>query len=166
VGIKEKMNKSVTLRGFGESELILGEDQTREVLKFFFATSADHKLIDSLTVSTALRAFTQGLLVEAIDASYAMGFVEILFRSVSNSTKNALKIIKDFGKRAAKHWFKHATARDLFDVKVYESVRVSLGRSFKTRLVEYSEGIARNPRGQDFAFVTFPNPAKSERAWG
>ncbi|MCF6338840.1 MAG: hypothetical protein L3J84_12965 [Gammaproteobacteria bacterium] len=45
-------------------------------------------------MSDSLREFAQGLLVEAIDASYAIGYIHGLFRSVKSPVKGALKILK------------------------------------------------------------------------
>ncbi|MEM5549038.1 hypothetical protein [Pseudoalteromonas fuliginea] len=37
-----------------------------------------------LNVNDAVREFAQSLLVEAVDSSYAFGFIDSLFRSVTN----------------------------------------------------------------------------------
>ena len=124
------------LRQFTSEELILNEKETRIVLKFIFKPT-DHELIDSLPMSDYLRGFAQGLLLEAIDASYAVGFVKGLFESTANPTKGAIKVIKSFGKKAAKHWFEHASRRDLQDVKIYDFVRNFIAERFRFKLQDF-----------------------------
>jgi len=75
---------------------LFNEEETRIVLKFIFKPT-HHELIDSLPMSDYLRNFAQGLLVEAIDASYAIGYVHGLFESVKNPVKGVRKILKNFG---------------------------------------------------------------------
>ncbi|VAW86305.1 hypothetical protein MNBD_GAMMA18-1799 [hydrothermal vent metagenome] len=120
------------LRKFTPEELLFNEEETRVVLKFIFAET-HHKFIDSLPMSDSLREFAQALLVEAIDASYAIGYVYGLFKSVKNPVKGALEILKSFGKEASQHWFKHASVSDLQNAKVYNFVLVFLG-GFVTHL--------------------------------
>jgi hypothetical protein len=127
--------KQVTLRSFAPDELVLDEEETKTVLKFFFP--ADSTKIDNLTINNRVRNFAQGLLVEAIDATYAMGFVQALWESFSNPaklTKGLDKALIKFAKKASKHWFKHATETDLMNVKIYETVRITISRNFRTFL--------------------------------
>ena len=98
-------------------------------MKFIFAET-HHKFIDSLPMSDRVRELAQALLVEAIDASYAIGYVHGLFRSVKNPVKGALKILKSFGKEASQHWFKHASVHDLQNAQVYNFVLDFLGQHF------------------------------------
>lgn len=121
------------LKQFTASELVLTKDQAVIVLKFIFK-SDDHKTIDAAASAADLRGFAQGLLVEAIDASYKIGFVEHIFRASANPSKGALAIIKGFAKKASKHWFRHATAQDLMNVKIYEMVVNKLAASFRSSL--------------------------------
>ncbi len=75
----------VTLRPFAENELIFDETETKDILKFFFLHLRER--IDTVSMTTELRNFAQGLLVEAIDATYALGYLEILFRASYNRRK-------------------------------------------------------------------------------
>jgi len=127
------MNEFVSLRRFRKEELILSDDETRVALKFIFRHS-EHELIDSLPMSDSLRGFAQGLLVKAIDYSYAVGYVESMFRSVANPTAGGLKVLKKFGRKAAINWFKYATVHDLQNVKVYDFLRDRLAIGFRTKL--------------------------------
>ncbi|MDG9929450.1 MULTISPECIES: hypothetical protein [unclassified Pseudomonas] len=135
------MAADIYLRSFSGNELVLDENETRIALKFFFPHDGAH--IDAMAVNDQLRSFAQALLVAGIDATYAMGYVEALFSSLGRSGANAGKLIKGFGKKAAKHWFKHARASDLMDAKIYESVRVEMSRRFRTYLHTAQASAAR-----------------------
>ncbi|MGD8569281.1 MAG: hypothetical protein PVJ39_14435 [Gammaproteobacteria bacterium] len=135
------MASLVTLRKFSPDELLFNEDETRQILKFFF--KSQQKKIDQLTVNDNVREFAQGLLVEAIDASYAMGYIQALFKSVANPTAGVKKIITKFAKKASKHWFKHANPKDLLNVEIYEIVRSRLELNFGRYLSMLAAGIAK-----------------------
>lgn len=150
------------LRQFKPEELLFDEAETRVVLKFIFKPT-DHPLIDSLPMSDALREFAQGLLIEAIDASYAVGFVHAIWRSSANPTKGAVEILKRFAVRASLHWFEHATAHNLVDVKVYQFVLDRLAETFRDPLHDFVATLNKR-RG---AFVAYQKPEHGIlRAWG
>lgn len=156
------MSSYITLRTFSSEELLLDEEQARQVLKFFF--KAEHTFIDDLTMSDRTRGFAQGLLVEAIDASYAMGYVEALFRSAAKQNQGPMKVIKAFGKRAARHWFRHASSNDLMDVKIYESVVSTIARNFRSALrVDLAKARTERPHG---AMLTYQARQLNDRVWG
>jgi hypothetical protein len=123
---------AIRLKNFEKSEIKLSQEEAWNVIRFFWpaASASPGDLTD------ADRSFAQGLLVEAIDGSYNMGFVELLFKSfymkVPNSFDQIGSMVKSFAKAALKHWFKHATQADLADPKIYESVRATLARNFST----------------------------------
>lgn len=128
------MKKSVHLKSFTVDEILLSEADIKVFLKFLWPSKSSD--IDNATVDLNLSSFAQGLLVEAIDATYAMGYVHQVFNALhsailpSTTGNAAVKLIKSFGKKAATHWFKHATGANLAQAKIYETVRVSLARSF------------------------------------
>ncbi|WP_131198661.1 hypothetical protein [Phytopseudomonas dryadis] len=66
--------------------------------------------------------------------SYTMGYVDALVSTLFHGGPNANKLIKGFGKKAAKHWFKNATATDLMDAKIYNTVRSEISRRFRADL--------------------------------
>lgn len=118
------------LKTFKPSELIFNEEETREILSFFFTNLKGQ--ISNIRINNDVRGFAQALLVEAIDTSYAMGFVESLFRSVMKPSNSVLKVIRKFAVQAGKHWFEHATTKDLRDIEIYYIVRQRLQANFKT----------------------------------
>lgn len=152
------------LRTFSADELYLDEDETRIILKFFFPN--DEALIDGLVINDKARAFAQGLLVEAIDASYSLGFVQILSRIIGNPTKSPIKIIQSFTRKAAKHWFKHAKGCDLVNVRIYDRVRDQISIKFRNHLqIELSKSDTpdSHPLG---AFLAYSRPQRGDKVWG
>ncbi|WP_259396929.1 hypothetical protein [Shewanella sp. SG44-2] len=147
-----EMNRNVHLKNFKSSQLIFDNDETIIILKFIF--SSQHSIIDELDITDEVREFAQGLLVEAVDASYAMGFIDSLFRSTMNPQDGAKKVIIKFGRSAAKHWFSHATAKDLMQIKIYDRVREQLSYSFGRVLVLYLNGIAKT-NSRHFGVLAF-----------
>ena len=123
------MSNYKELRQFTTEELLFNEGETRIILKFIFDPT-HHDFIDSLPMDDHLRGFTQGLLVEAIDASYAVGYVKGLLESVTNPVKGARKIIKTFGIKASQHWFKHASVHDKQNIKIYDFVKKKVAKNF------------------------------------
>jgi len=97
-----------------------------------------------MPINDNARGFAQGLLVAAIDASYTMGYVQIIFDSFLRSPFDAGKLIKSFGKKAAKHWFKNAKGVDLMDAKIYEVVRISISNSFRLEIDPMLTSAPRN----------------------
>ncbi|WP_052260558.1 hypothetical protein [Photobacterium gaetbulicola] len=127
------MEARTYLRKFTPAELVLDDHETKMVLQFIFGR-VDQKYINSMQVSDLHREFAQALLVEAIDASFQIGFVEALFRSTINPTAGVSNTLKSFAKKASVHWFEHLTAKELKNIKVYEIVRLELARRFRTSL--------------------------------
>jgi hypothetical protein len=117
------MDESVQLRRFAPSELYLTPDDANSVLRFYFETKTVP--IDQLTQADV--AFAQSILLEGIDKSYAMGYIKILFEcffmKIPGTFESIRKLAVDFVAKAAKHWFRHATGKDLEQPKIYENIR-------------------------------------------
>lgn len=120
------------LKHFNESEVKLSQHDAFAVLRFFWLEPG----VAPQQLTLQDRAFAQALLVEAIDRSYDMGYVEIIFRTfygkIPTSFAAIRDLVKSFAKAAAKHWFEHATGKDLQDPKIYESVRRTLAANFRS----------------------------------
>lgn len=132
------MSNQVTLREFKPHELLFDAIETRVILKFIFESKAG--VADSMEVDDRVRSFAQALLLEAVDASYAMGFIEALTSSLLNPRPSISRILRKFGTKAAKHWFKHATADDLHDIRIYEIIRRDLEWSFGRLFLMHATG--------------------------
>jgi len=158
------MSNYKRLRQFKLEEIFLNEEEARIVLKFIFE-SRDHKSIDSLPMNDSLREFAQGLLLEAVDASYAVGYIDAMFRSTANPTQGAIKVIKKFGKKAAKHWFKHASGDDLLDAKIYDFIRNRIAIGFRSTLIGFFANIELEK--QAGAFIAYKIPSIDHiKIWG
>ena len=118
------------LRRFSPSEVFLTTEDTRNVIKFFWPS----KGLPS-TITPEDKAFAQALLIEAIDKSYAMSWVRAIFDSafmkVPGSPRSLLtKAIKLAIKLG---WLRYKKGRvDPLKVKIYQSIRNTLARNFKT----------------------------------
>lgn len=162
------MKKSVHLKSFTTDEILLSEADVKVFLKFLWPSKSSS--IDSATIDLNLSSFAQGLLVEAIDATYAMGYVHQAFSALHSAIlpptngNAAVKLIKSFGKKAAPHWFRHATSANLAQAKIYETVRVSLARSFGRVLDAKLLGLAI--KAPPTAIIEYASTQfKSERVW-
>jgi hypothetical protein len=116
----------MALRHFAPAEIIITREQASRILRFFFPGQA---LPPSALTDDDI-SYAQALLVEAVDASTEMGYVQILFDNAFMKVPTDLSFIKDIAKsivkKAAKDWFRHATARDLSDPQIYESVHKTI----------------------------------------
>ncbi len=136
--------KHVFLLTFKPSELLFDEDETREILKFFFQN--DHELIGKLVINDKLKSFAQGILVEAVDASYAIGFVKIItdtffLKSPQSKIKN---ILNELSRKATIHWFRHVKATDLTTIKIYDCVRKTIAMKFRQHFLNITNDLVLN----------------------
>jgi len=118
-----------TLKKFGPEELVLSHMEAWEVLVFFFGGNAGVK---PGWLNDNDRSFAQALLIEAIEASSAMSWIETLWKSSVKPNASVKGIIKALAKKAAKDWFKKATKGDLEDPEIYQSVKSSLTRNWRS----------------------------------
>jgi len=153
------------LKKFPDNELIFNDEETKQILTFFFPR--DKNTIDNATINKDIKNFAQGLLVEAVDASYKMGYVEALFRSVCRF-KGPADFTKTFAKKALTHWFEHAKKKDLLHVKIYEAVRSALEHNFRSEFILKINGIASAKGRSTYAGVKPFSYTKSshEIIWG
>ena len=121
-----------TLRHFKAEEVLLTNEQAARVLRYFFPDQP----INPSDATPNDMAFAQALLVEAVDSTTKMGYVEELFTSTYMKVPVDFSLIEDvvkgLSKRALKNWFQHATGNDLKDPKIYEAVRRVTARNFRT----------------------------------
>ena len=107
-------------------------EQAARVLRFFFPDQP----IDAGRLTSADIAFAQALLIEAVDASAEMSYVEVLFDKAFMKPPTDYSIIKDVAKslcqQALKNWFRHVTGEDLGHPEIYAAVRSQLARNFRS----------------------------------
>jgi hypothetical protein len=116
----------------GEADLVFNEAETRQILVFFWPNVSAE--IDAVTINDVARRFAQELLISAIDASYAMGFVDVLFNVLSKPHKGLKSLGQKLARRYVQHWWRHTKPKDLQDVQIYESVRRTIALNFATKM--------------------------------
>ena len=120
------------LRHFRPNEIKITKEQAARVLKFFFPDQA----VNPGSITNDDASFAQALLVEGVDASTEMGYVHVLFDKAYMKPPTDFSFIKDIAsslcKQAVKSWFRHATGKDLNAPQIYEAVRRTIGRNFKS----------------------------------
>ena len=123
---------TVALKNFSDDEVTISQHQAWVILKYFWP----NKEIVEGQLNMRWRAFAQALLLEAIDGSYAMGYISALFDTaygkVPGCFPDVKEIVTEFMKAAAKHWFKHQGSKKIEDAQIYVSVKQSLARNFRS----------------------------------
>jgi hypothetical protein len=125
------------LRQFKPDEVVLDDAESLAVLRFFWPEKERH--LQAMTVTLADRAFAQALMVEAADTSLTMGLMEEVYRrffgrvpsSFRSIAKSMLKILR---KAVHNRWLRSSKEFDAAKVKIYENVRATLARSFRSVL--------------------------------
>jgi hypothetical protein len=126
------MASQMDLKRFGKDEIYISREDAYAVLRFYFQQIS--VLPDALTDRDS--GFAQALLLEGIDASYEFGLVKLVYDTfymkVPRDFHNLYGMAKDFAKKAAKAWWKHASQKDLEDPQIYEYVRTQIQSNFIT----------------------------------
>ena len=125
-----------------DTNLIYDETESRQILKFFWPDLSPR--IDALAIDNQARRLAQTALIAAIDGSYAMGYIEVLFKGLSRPNKSLPALARKLARNATRHHFKHATQDDLQDVRIYETIRTDIGNALRTRFKLLLDGVALN----------------------
>lgn len=141
-GFAGALGETGKLKRFAPSELTLTPEETLAVYRFFWP---DMNFSGLGAITDKDREFAQALLVEAIDASCTMGIVEDVFHrffmkipaSFKDIAKSAMKIA---AKAIAARWFGRCRLTDPGKARIYENVRVSLARNFRSVIDERRMG--------------------------
>ena len=124
---------AVGLRHFNKDEVFVTGEEAGKILRFFFRQD---QLLEGQAPNDDDRAFAQALLLEAVDKSYAMSFVQdiydVFYGKVPTGFDAIKDMLKDFAKKAAKTWFDHATGKDLENPKIYNAVKVAITANFRS----------------------------------
>lgn len=144
----------VTPPDISETDLLFDEHETRQIFKFFWPARSEQ--IEQMEASNHRRMFAQQLLIVGIDSTYALGFVETLMK-LYLQPRAGFKGLKAMGKKLAqrylRHWWKHATQKDLEDPKVAEAVRSRIAANFRSNIEEFINNVAYRPRFTPFYLV-------------
>ena len=118
-----------TLKKFSGDEIVLSNQEAWQVLVFFFGGNGG---IAPGALTDNDRSFAQALLLEAIDASEAMSWIETLYNSAMKLKPEVKDILKALAKKFVKDWFKKATKKTLEDPTIYQSVKNTLTRNWRS----------------------------------
>jgi len=145
----------IGLKQFDPSEIIFNDEELKKILLFFFP--GYESTLASFTMTHSMREFAQGLLIEAIDASYGIGFVQIIFDSIFYKPgKSATDFLKTFAKKATKSWFKHLKGTEFGNIKIYEIVRSHISDSFTKPFIMRTNGtVSLNKTTPAVAFLNY-----------
>ncbi len=102
---------------FSNSELYLNDMQASKILDFFGFTTT------GTVITTKDREFAQALLVEAIDASRSLWYIQTLYKSATKPRSSVERIINAFARKSLMKWFKSRFAWTNENVPIYDSVR-------------------------------------------
>ena len=119
----------MALRKFRSDELFMSNQEAWQVLVFFFGGNAG-SVPGWLTDND--RSFAQALLIEAIDKSYLMSWVEALFSSAMKVNPSIKGILKALAKKAVRDWWNGQPPPNLENAKIYQSVHDQLWRAWKS----------------------------------
>lgn len=155
----------VQLRSYNGSELLFDEKETRDILRFFFPN--DFRLIDSCMMTDQLRSFAQGLLIAAVDASYTMGWVQVLATSASNPGAGVKSVLKKLARNSTRYLLKsREKPSNLSDIKIYEDVRSTISVRFRSDLNIMLMAKTTTPRSITRALVFNTEVRANQRVWG
>jgi hypothetical protein len=143
-------NVELTYPDVPDEKLAFDEDETRRVLKFFCPSRSAQ--IDTMTIGNNARRLAQQAMIMALDASYAMGYLDIVFggvKEVVTSDKlggiDIKGLAKKLGKQAVKYWWKHYKGKSeniSLKAKIYDTVKTTVGSSIVRPLDEMISGTA------------------------
>ncbi len=135
--------------------------------RFYSFFSPEATQIASAVITKEHRNLAQGLLVEAIDESCGMGWVEQIFRWSANPGSGVKSAMTKLARRAAKQWFKNLKDENLIEARIYERVRDQLCRNFRSVLI-WSLIVRGEParRTTALAYVNYGTVRANERVWG
>ena len=142
-----------------DADLVFNDDETRQILHFFWPSQS--ATIGQMVIDTESRRLAQTALVAAIDGSYAMGYVEAMFRTLARPGSGIKAMGKKLAKRFVKHWWKHATQNDLNDIQIYESVRAAIASALRRHFDGVSQGVAMRRGARQF----YARVQDTQRAW-
>ena len=121
---------SMQLHRFTKDEICIHGEDAYALLRFFFLNPGIP--VSGLTDEDIICA--QALLLEAVDASYKVGLIKIVydtfFMKIPLDFQNLSGMVKSFVKKAVISWWNHATQKDLENPQIFEIVRSQLQSNF------------------------------------
>ncbi|PSF09216.1 hypothetical protein C7H09_08085 [Marinobacter fuscus] len=137
---------SLSLPVIIDQNVVLTEQEAKEVFIFFWPERKH--AIEGMTINLDAKRYAQALLIVAVDASYLIGFIDILINAIIRKKPGASvqALVKKISRKYVKHWWNYASEEDLGDAKVYDSVRATIALKQKSRFEMLLAGIVSLPR--------------------
>lgn len=136
----------ITIPDIPDSLLIYNEDETRQILRYFWPRLSAQ--IDGMEVTNDVRRFAQTALIAAIDGTYAYGYIGALFGALTRRNRDIARLGQRLARNFLRHWWRHTTQRDLEDVQIYDYVRDSIAYQLSEQVRGYfRENAAQLRRG-------------------
>jgi hypothetical protein len=154
---------TLSLPIIADSELAFDEAETREILLFFWPMESSS--IERMVITNNVRRFAQALLIVAVDASYAIGFIDILINALLRRKPGSsiTSLVRKVTKKYVKHWWKHATEDDLREAKIYDTVRATIALKQRTQYELFRNGLAATNRAS--STLTLSRELSSNLTW-
>jgi len=111
------------LKKFSGAEIVLTPQEAWEVLTWFFTGGAS---IGPSGLTENDRSFAQALLVEAVDKSYQISWIQALWSATANPTTSVKAVLAKLAFKAAKDWLKSGKPTDFKDAKIYTMIKNQL----------------------------------------
>jgi len=119
----------MSLRKFDPSEILLTDQEAWQVLVFFFGGNAS-TMPSRLTDND--KSFAQALLLEAVDASDKISWIQTLWQASINPNSGVKSILKKLAKKALREWLESLKPEDLADAKIYIMVKNQLTLNWRS----------------------------------
>lgn len=110
-------------------DVFISEQEAWEILVWFFGGNAGLSPAD---ITYNDRSFAQALMFEAIRASKLISYIEGLWRATVKPYKSITKLLKQIAKLTAKALWENLKPADLEDPKIYQMVKDSLTRNWRS----------------------------------
>jgi hypothetical protein len=117
------------LRKFSGPEIVLNQQQAWQVLVFFFGGNAG-AVPGWLTDND--RSFAQALLVEAVDASYQISWIQTLMTSALTPNPSITGILAHLALKAGRDWLQSRNPANFKDAKIYKMVKDQLTLNWRS----------------------------------
>jgi hypothetical protein len=119
----------MSLIHFSPTEIVLSDQQCWEVLVFFFGGNA---AVPVTALTSNDKSFAQAMLIEAIDKSYAMSWIEAVFREAMSLTPSIRNIIGALARHAVRTWLNEIPLEEIENQQIYISVKNTLTANWRS----------------------------------
>ena len=120
---------SASLQHFSGDTLLVDRQEAWKILVWFFGGNSG---ISPTTLTENDMSFAQALIVEAVDASENVGWIEAIWRSTATPPKDLKSLFKKLARNLMKQWLKNSKPIDFENPKIYTMVKDALSRNWRS----------------------------------